>query len=84
MVSVGIASRWKRGRCASRVEHWSATWPNRGIVDNTAYSAGSLYLNFTSVANEAVTVGAENAFGKTNLQRPKRSRRNTTRTTSSA
>ena len=29
---------------------------------------GSLYLNFTSVADEAVTVGVESAFGK-NLQR---------------
>ena len=30
---------------------------------------GSLYLNFTGVADEAVTVGVESAFGKASLQR---------------
>ncbi|RYU10194.1 FAD-binding oxidoreductase [Nocardioides iriomotensis] len=30
---------------------------------------GSLYLNFTGVADEAVTVGVESAFDKANLQR---------------
>jgi hypothetical protein len=30
---------------------------------------GSLYLNFTGVADEATTVGVESAFDKANLQR---------------
>jgi hypothetical protein len=30
---------------------------------------GSLYLNFTGVADEAATVGVESAFDKANLQR---------------
>ncbi|MFC5730910.1 MULTISPECIES: FAD-binding oxidoreductase [Nocardioides] len=33
------------------------------------HGTGSLYLNFTGVADEAVTVGVESAFDKANLQR---------------
>ena len=44
------------------------SWVRGAWAEVHQHGTGSLYLNFTSVADEAVAVGVESAFGK-NLQR---------------
>ena len=62
---VSIDGNWEDAGDDDKVISWvRGAW---GEVHE--HGTGSLYLNFTSVADEAVTVGVESAFGKTNLQR---------------
>ena len=62
---VSIDGNWEDASDDDKVISWvRGAW---GEVHE--HGTGSLYLNFTSVADEAVTVGVESAFGKTNLQR---------------
>jgi len=62
---VSIDGNWQDASDDDKVISWvRGAW---GEVHE--HGTGSLYLNFTSVADEAVTVGVESAFGKTNLQR---------------
>jgi FAD/FMN-containing dehydrogenase len=62
---VSIDGNWQDASDDDKVISWvRGAW---GEVHD--HGTGSLYLNFTSVADEAVTVGVESAFGKTKLQR---------------
>ena len=45
------------------------SWVRGAWAEVHEHGTGSTYLNFTGVADEAVTVGVESAFDKANLQR---------------
>jgi FAD binding domain/Berberine and berberine like len=62
---VSIEANWHDASDDDRVISWVRdTW-----TELQEYGTGSLYLNFTSVADESVTVGVADAFGKANLSR---------------
>jgi FAD/FMN-containing dehydrogenase len=62
---VSIDGNWEDASDDDKVISWvRGAW---GEVHE--HGTGSLYLNFTGVEDEAVTVGVESAFGKHNLQR---------------
>ena len=62
---VSIDGNWQDASDDDKV----ISWVRGAWAEVHEHGTGSLYLNFTSVADEAVTVGVESAFGKTNLQR---------------
>ena len=62
---VSIDGNWEDASDDDKVISWvRGAW---GEVHELG--TGSLYLNFTGVSDEAVTVGVESAFDKANLQR---------------
>ena len=62
---VSIDGNWEDASDDDKVISWvRGAW---GQVHELG--TGSLYLNFTGVSDEAVTVGVESAFDKANLQR---------------
>jgi FAD/FMN-containing dehydrogenase len=62
---VSIDGNWEDASDDDKVISWvRGAW---GEVHE--HGTGSLYLNFTGVEDEAVTVGVESAFDKANLQR---------------
>jgi FAD/FMN-containing dehydrogenase len=78
---VGVEETAYSERSANWMVSMDGNWTDAGDDDKVIswvrgawgevheHGTGSLYLNFTGVSNEAVTVGVESAFDKANLQR---------------